>query len=752
MLFRKMLRDIKANKAQFIAIFLMMFLGVFIFTGISSEWNGMQTHAQQLYKETNLADVIVYGDNFTSEDVSKLKKHENIIDVQRRASIDTTIANNKNKKIELYIVEDNTISKMKVMQGEKYTSSSDGIWIDQSYANENALHVNDTITLEMNGIKIQKEIKGIVLHPEYVYQNSEENMVPDHLNRGYAILSAKYFPYASVVPFSQLVIDTKTPSKMEQVVGDTLENNHFTFIQKKDMLSYSMLESEITQHQAFGQIFPIVFLLIAVLTTMTTVSKMVLNQRLQCGVLKALGFRNRTIMIHYFSHIIFITSIAAILGFISGPLIVPNIIYPMMKSMYILPEWSAVTLFDNIVVVIACVILCIVVAMLVGYKQLKDNPATMLRAGSVKQKQQKEKKTNASKMFNFYTQWNIRDCMRNKVRTVISIVGVAGCMGLLLCALGLQNSMDNMVNTMFEKLQTYEMKVQVNEQANSEQIKQMMNGTQVFETSIEMKKKDTKKVGSLSVQDETKHLKLQNTRNEIISLPKEGIALSYNLAKAFDVKEGDRISWRMMGREEWYQSKVSVIVHTPSAQGISMSTKVFTNYGMPFVATSIVGDKVLLDNQSGVQSIQYLQEDIAKSMDSMLEGMNVMIAILIVAAIVLGIVVIYNMGTFSYLEKTRDMATLKVLGFKNKQVKKLLRQQNFWLTIIGSLFGIPFGYALIDSVVSTMGEAMDMQIYISIISFVFCFTFTLLVSSLIMRVVSNKVKQIDMVTALKAVE
>lgn len=752
MLFRKMLRDMRANKVQFIAIFLMIFLGVFIYAGVNSDWNGMKVSSENFYRETNLADVWVYGNGFSQEDLSVLKDTKGIDAVERRVSFETHVKDNKKKQITLFILEEYELSQMKVIQGDSYANESDGIWIDLSYANENKLKLGQSFTLEMNGITVEKKIKGFVLHPEMVYQNGNDNILPDHSNQGYAMLSSKQLPFKDEIPFTELLIKTKEPAEMESVVSDALEKSNLTFVQKKDMISYATMQSEVEQHQAFSKVFPIVFLLIAVLTTMTTLSKMIMNQRLQIGILKALGFQNRKVTFHYLSHVLVIATFGAVLGFIIGPLVVPELLFPMMRSLYALPELKAYPVASSIYMVFCSIFVCFAVAFLICRKQLREKPASALRPATIIYQKKRQHSGKIWNALNFYAQWNVRDVLRNKIRSLIAVIGVAGCMGLLVCAFGMQNSMDHMMNMMFHELAAYEMRVSVDEQADYEQIKEKTDGSLIEEAAIELQYGGKKKTGSLLVQEDTRYLKMQNEDLKEVGLPKDGIALSYNIAQSYDIKRGDSISWRIMGSKSWIESKVKEIIHTPSSQGITMSKKVFCDTGMKFVPSAIVGKSANVKSVEGVTNIQYLKEDIEKSMSTMMAGMNLLIGILSFGAVVLGLVVLYNIGTFSYYEKIREMATLKVLGFRNQQVKKLLSQQNMWLSVTGILFGIPFGYALIYTVVSTIGSAMDMQIIIQPYTLVACCLATLLVSWLIMKMVSRKTKKIDMVSALKAME
>lgn len=752
MLFRKMMREIRAGKAQFVAIFLMIFLGVFIYTGVNSDWNGMKVSSEKFYSATNLADVWVYGAGFTKDDIQKLEKREEIESVARRASFETFEKDNKEKKITLFLSDNHTVSQMKVIEGKAFRTERDGLWIDQSYAEQNQLKIGQSLTLEWNGLSIEKKIMGFIMHPEMVYQSGDDSILPNHKNSGYAFLSANHVPFKEQIPFTQLLIKAKDSTEMEGIVRDTLGKSNLTFVLKKDMPSYATFQSEIEQHKAFSEVFPIVFLLIAILTTMTTVSKMVVNQRLQIGILKAFGFRNRKITLHYLSHVIVIVCSGAAFGFVLGPIVVPAILFPMMKAIYVLPELKAATVSGSIYVILGAITACFLVAFLVCHKQLKEKPADALRPAVVRYKKKKDSSGKLWSHLSFYAQWNIRDVSRNKIRSLIAVLGVAGCMGLMTCAFGMKNSLDHMIYMMFHKLSTYEMRVTIDESADYNSILQKTQGSLVGESVVELQMKGLKKTGSLMIQEDTRYLKLQNEDSDMIALPEDGIALSYNIAKEYDLEIGDSILWREMGKNRWIKSMIKEVIHTPSSQGITISKEEYLKTGETFVPCAVVGKKADVTSIQGVTNIQYLDKDIKSSMDTMMEGMNLMIGILIFGAVVLGIVVLYNIGTFSYFEKMREMATLKVLGFRNQQVKQLLLQQNLWLTVSGILLGIPLGYALIYTVISTVGTSMDISIVIEPITHMGCSLGTLLVSVLVMNLVTKKVKQIDMVSALKAME
>lgn len=170
MLIRKMLRDVWKNKVPFVAIFLMMFAGNFIFSGITSEYNGMNKSFHSFIEETNLADVWVTSNGFNSTDIQTLKDDKNISNVEQRLLLNATLSNNSEKSVDLYVLDNtNDISKMKVVAGKNYSADIDGLWLDYTFANENDYKLNDTLTVDVNGHEIKKVIVGFCYSPEYIY-------------------------------------------------------------------------------------------------------------------------------------------------------------------------------------------------------------------------------------------------------------------------------------------------------------------------------------------------------------------------------------------------------------------------------------------------------------------------------------------------------------------------------------------------------------------------------------------------------
>ena len=187
MLNRKMIRDFLKNKTQFISIFLLIFLGVFVYSGVSGEWRGLKRTLENYYSDTNFSDAWLYGEEFTDEDVEKLKSIEGIKKIERRTEIET-IGDFENKpKINLMFIEKNEISAMYLVEGEEFKDNKDGIWLSKRFTDAKGLKIGDQIKVKYNEIEIEKEIKGLVYNPEYVYSYKTEGISMNYENDGFRI-------------------------------------------------------------------------------------------------------------------------------------------------------------------------------------------------------------------------------------------------------------------------------------------------------------------------------------------------------------------------------------------------------------------------------------------------------------------------------------------------------------------------------------------------------------------------------------
>ena len=280
----------------------MAFLGVFVFAGVGGESVGLEVNSDNFYNDTNLADGWIYSVNLDDKFLNDVYGLGPTTEMERQLVVDSVADFSNDPEITLHFVENNTISKFYLMDGKELDiNDSDGVWLDKSFADAKNLKVGDNITFEFNGLKIDKEIKGIGYSPEYVYHASTSSVIPDFSKMGFAYMSYKAFP-TETVPYNVLNVKFDgTADTFNELLSDKLDGRYNSFVEKSEHSSVGQFEEEMNQHRMMSGIFPVVFILIAMLILLTTMTRIIAHQRTQIGILKACGFKDRSIMFHYIS-------------------------------------------------------------------------------------------------------------------------------------------------------------------------------------------------------------------------------------------------------------------------------------------------------------------------------------------------------------------------------------------------------------------------------------------------------------------
>lgn len=768
MLRRKLFRDLWQNRTQFLSIFLMAFLGLFVFAGIDAESNGIGLSTKQYYQTTNLADNWVVGAGFSVDETKAVEALKQVESVDRRAQLSAKakLESGDEVDMELNFMETINSSFPYVIEGEAFSADKEGIWLEELFAKERDLKIGDYLKLTYEGVEFTEQIKGIIIHPEYVfYTLNSDSMMPTYGQYGYGFLSIDEFPLQEAIVYNQLVIKKNENTQEEldenafkELVKNTLDRDDMVVLDRSQNMGLEAIASEKSQHEAMGIMFSAVFLLIAVMGIVTTMTRMTSNQRIQIGTLKALGFSKGKITWHYVSYGVVISALGSVLGAVIGMLTLPYLFLPSMTAYYILPEWMLGISVKSYVAIACSIMVSTFVSFLACRKELKDMPALTLKPAAPKKiKHSLLEKSKVWLSMNFSTQWNVRDVIRNKARSIMGIAGVAGCTMLLVCAFGMKDCVDEFVVWQYGDLITGQYKLMFEDSAlnvKKREYAQQYKGQLIQEGSCEFRKGNVIKTGNVTVIEDGNYIHYQEENRNEITLPKNGVALSVKMANILGLEVGDFIEWHMVGEENWEKSRITALYRTPTGQGITMHREEYERMHYDFSPTSLYTNMTIpdyvreQDEVSGVISIEQLKTDLDENM----EMMNIMVVVLIIAAVVLGVIVLYNMGVLSFMEKTREVATLKVLGFSSERIRKILRQQNTWITIIGILFGLVIGYEFLDIMMQTMSEDNDMPTVVYAMTYIYSVIGTWIVSTGVNTVLSGKVKTICMVDALKGVE
>lgn len=786
MLRKKMLRDIKHNLSQFITIFLMVFIGVLAYSGIESYMMGMQYTADKFYKENNLQDLNVIGANFTKEDLDNIKKIDHVKNAERKLSI--TTKTDGDKTLLTNFIESNKISKFYVVKGEKFDVDKKGVWLDAFYAEENKIKIGDEITIKYDGYTFKEKVLGFINVPDHVYDVKDESeLYPNHEEFGFAYLSSNElegyikskaasslgvreedldkmdFNYKDELVFNYVMVDVSN-KKNDAKVKDEIEkkiDNAKTVIKIEDSTSYKQYQGEIDEGKTYIGVFSGLFIFIAMLSVITTMTRVVKNQRVQIGTLKALGFKNYKIFLHYMSYGFWISLVASICGIIVGYYGIGNLFINLEMSFFEIPNGTPVLMTSCFICAALVVLAVVVVSFIACRKNLILSPADTLRPESPKVKATSLLLTTKGifKKFNFSTKWNLRDMFRNKARTLTGIVGITGCCMLIVCAFGMLDSLNYFVKLQFKDLYNFDYKLTLKENISKEDLDNLKSkyGNSTSKSNlIEIKdSQGNKQSNNVFITDASDKVRFVDNKKNFIKLKdKDGVYITYKLAKNEGYKLGDTITWHLVGNDKYYKSKIIGFNKDPQNQNMTITRKYYEKLGNTYQPDSLYTNKNL-KNTKEIKNVELIQnlDSLEEGMSNMLSTMKTMIVLIIGIAIILGAVIIYNMGVLSYTEKQYQFATLKVLGFKNNQIRKIFIKQNNIIAIISIIIGLPAGYYLTDWLFKTaIEESYDFGANISIMSYIYAIVGTFLVSYIVSRILSRKINSIDMVTSLKGNE
>ena len=754
-----MLRDMKENKMQFIAIFLMSFITLLAFAGIGSEVQGLQDNLNSYYNETNMADAFVLGNDFNESVVNDYKNMSSTTGVETQFVVKSDVDLENDPTVTLHFLEKNNISKYYPVEGGDIDfSDEDGIWLDARFAEAKNLKIGDNISLSFNGITLNKTIRGLGYSPEYVYEEPENGLVSDFKYQGFGYLSDKAYP-GQDMPHNKLLLTTNLNS--QDYYDDTrqmLEDKGYddiidgaSYMPREDSGSDNQIQDEIKQHIVLAVMFPIIFVVVALLILLTTMTRIVSHQRTQIGTLKAIGFENRPLIIHYLSYGFYLTLIGSVLGIIIGHKTIPYLFVDTMKSYYTLPCWNPGFNMSFIIVGLLLVLGSVLCSYFAVASIMRESPSATLKPKPPKiSKIGFVENTWIWEKFGFNLRWNTRDVNRNKLRAVITLLGVIGCTVLLISAFGMHDGVSDLKTWKYDDINHYETQLVLEDNISQSQIDSIIdevNGTPIMTKSIQIKANDIKKTQVLTVHDKSPLITPTDTNRHEMTLPNDGVSISQKTAEIFGLNIGDKIEWHLYGNETWINSTVDAIYGDPSVQGITISKDFAENNNISFKPTEIVTKENITDELEGVGSINS-HKDLTNSWDKLAQTANLLIIILVIFAVILAVVVLYSLGLLGFTEVERDMATLKVLGFQLKDLRKLFVTQYLGISIIGFLIGIPTGYYVLESIRSNTDKLYYPTNY-SLTTIAISFVITIVVSAIVNLLLANKLKNIDMVEALK---
>ena len=760
MLFRKLLRTIWHYKAQFISMIIMVILGVGVFVGFQGEWKSIEQDTFSFYKSTGFADYrLVSETGYSEEDMNKVASIEGVDKISRYVSVKTN-ETKENDVIAVTVTTNFDVSSFLVTKGEEYNDAAlDTIWMSDLYAEANNYHLNDEMTLKYGAISLTGKIKGLIKSSEYLICTPGENqMMPDYKTYGYVYISPKM--YKQVLGGFELypeihVISNLSKKEFSESANDKLGRTNL-ILTKNEVVSYSEAQGEASEGKTMASILPVVFLGIAVLIMATTMQRLTINEKTQIGTLKALGFRDSKIVKHYTLFGLFIGLVGGAIGIGFGYFIAWFIFNPSgsMGTYFDLPSWAIHMPWWTFLLVIGIVGFMTLISYISAKNMLKGTAADALKPYTPKaMKRLKIEDSKGWRRLKFATKWNLRDLFRHKARSGMTLFGVFGCTVLLIASFLMMDSMVGFVNKFYYGSMNYESQISLKEDTTNEKALEIATYYEADYSASTNVSLNEEAIAMDIYNINHDYVRFLDTNMKFVTLNDDGVYVGQRLMESNHLKIGDTFTVSLFGSDTKYELRLTGQLRTLT-KGVVMSKKYADEKGIDYkinqVFTNVKKDDV--NEHSDYISTTKSRNDIIKSFDSFMEVMYLMIGALIVLSIILGIVVLYNLGTMSYFERYRELSTLKVVGFKDKKIGKLLITQNMWLTIAGFVLGFPTGIGITYVLMKALASEYEMMLIFGWMTFVIPVVLMFGVSFFVSWLVSRKNRKINMVEALKVPE
>lgn len=764
-LIRKLWRDMNRSAMQFAAIVLLCALGTWVFSGLDGTWRMIEVSSETYFAQTRLADFWVNVTSATKNDLDSLENTPGVAAVQARfsAEMDTPdLGDGVSLMVHAYQGAAR-INVPLVRQGEALAEyDRRGCLLDEQFAAAQGLSVGDSLTLTYNRAEWTFVIRGLILSSEQVI--TAKDVMPDPATYGYAVTNLDAMPGLPVNEALVALAPGADAAAAETAIQALLPRA--LVLTQRTHPSTQRTRSEVAMFRNLTYVFPILAFAVAAMIVSTTLTRMIENQRTQMGTLKALGYSRRKIRLHYLCYAFFPSLAGALMGLFVGRYTLPDLLYRMETSHYILPakirppislsEWGMTALM---------VLLSVVICLYAYRKAAREEAAALLRpkpprAGS---RVLLERWTSFWRRLGFNTKMIVRNIARNKGRTMVAMVGLLSCNMLIICAMGLQDSVAASVGDFYRGTVAYDLRADLDSSAGTLESYQNRVAAERVEGVMEMRVSlryggESRAVALTILSDDQRLLRL-GKGNTSVPLPADGVAVSRKLSDVTGLAAGDAVEIWLPGDDEALRFTVSAVYETNIGQTVYLGRNLWEAQRKgAFQPTAL-----FLKNPTALAVHRLSEADEVTDFKNpetqyrltmtILDSTTAVFSLMYAAALGLAFVICYNMGLINFTERTRDYATLKVLGYHQREIRGLMMWENNLVTVLGAGLGVWPGILLTQVVLGVVrSENNVFYAYVTPVTVLLATGITCLFSVFIEWLITRKVRGIDMVEALKSVE
>ena len=833
-------RGLAKNKGKFISVFFIILLGAAFFSGLRSSERDMLLSAEKYYDQSNLMDCRIVGTlGLTQRDVEEVIALPQVENAEGAYSADLLCGSSEADMAVKVMSLSSQINVPTLVQGRLPQNRGECV-IDAFFADKVTYGIGDSIIFSAGGgesvsqslVSDSMTIVGIANLPQYMDLNRGSGKVGSGEIEGFVLALPEAFSleaytdiyatysgakgmdsfedeydelcesassavsalggsasqrrfeevYDAAVQAAQQQAGTELPPTVLEAIRASIPQSEWVVVGREMIMSVVNFESDAGRVASLGKLLPIIFFLVAALVSLTAITRLVEEERMQIGTLKSLGSSNGSIMLRYLSYALIPALSGSVVGVLLGEKIFPLAIIKAYMLLYegltecVIPY----NFVEGMIAVLASVLCTGLATVFASYNITRAKPAQIMRPEAPKPGKRVlvERIPFVWKRLSFTQKATVRNMFRYKKRLFMTIIGVAGCMGLVLVGLGLHDSIMMVADMQFTEITHYQATVTLETDLDAGQKKELEGQIlsleegafvlPVYQQTVDVQGEDGVQTLTLVVPENTDDISSYYTfrtrkgKNTVDIA--NGAIISEKTANSLGVGVGDGITFSS-GDFNGITVTISAVFENYIGHYIFMTAQQYEElfssspqYNQLLLRYADSSDEfqtqfgnsvMALD---GVAGIGFVSATVKWANDT-LSSLNTIVLIVLASASLLAFVVLYNLNSINIAERQRELATLKVLGFYDKEVASYVYRENILLTIIGVLFGIFVGIVLHRYVI--MSIEVDMLMFgrsIAWQSYIYGSLITLGFSAIVNLVMYSGIKKIDMLKSLQSLE
>ena len=757
-LFKKMIRSVKQFKLQFTCVLLLAMLSVIIYSGLEGIWRGIEYGFDSYTKETNIADEWVFATYLTDDDAAKIKEMKGVTEVSKRLRITAASHNDENDTyLSLDTVGSEGISQMKLISGEKYDRSiKNSIWLDADYANENGITTGQTLDITFGGKTIHPSVTGLVMSAEKAhYVGTNDYYIPEHKQYGYGFISDDIRKQLAIGIECNLLEIKSSDSAVKENINELLGKRFIAYYDRDTLFDVAFVSCQAENLKRVSMLFSSLFILLSVLSMRTTIKRLIDAQSADITTLKSLGFSRAKLTIYYSLYGLMVGVIGTGLGYaFSIPF--SAAIRKSQKALISLPKWETKHTAGSLIVILLIIALSLIASVLAARKALIGLPAE-----SVQSKVKRTKTTLLERIRHIWNRtgfgmkWTLRDASIHKSRIALGIISVCGSFMLLMIGTGTPDSVKALTSKSYSEEFVYSYKLTLDQSNTPEQtasLTEQLDGQliQTVQSRITTDGSETC-FKPVTIFSSGNYLALKTIDGD--KLDKDSVYITQGMAEKLNLDKGDAVKLSPSFSDHSFEFTIDGIIASGMPQTFYIGSHRWIDAGAVFQPTHLlcgeINDISSISDDPRISQVMTAKQQ-RSNLEEFQKKLTGVFTLMKVVAFILVVIVLYNLSILSFLERTKEYNTFRVLGFHFSEIRKLASFENIIILVMGTLLGLPLGSEFLEIYCATFSND-TIKIYSALksISLVIVCLTVVICTVITTVLLSRRIKKIDMVQALK---